>query len=448
MRWLIARIGVATKRLPCQNRWLSGGIVLSITSESKDGYLKTHRSRGLYTAIIGAITGAVSAATASQFSSVLAPLALRLGVAEKAVALTESIKSIAVVFAMLAAPAIIRRCGWRFSFALGALTMLIPQLLMPITGSYALLALLKAIQGFSALLFPLILSLIMEWCSEKNIGLTTALFMGVFYAGGSAGGAVAGAAITRWGWQASFHMLSAAMIVTAVIFMLTVKSDRKPQLREASPRSDRNVYKSVISFKETWLLIIAFLPTIWTIQAIWADVIPFSLNIGYAESNVGGTSSIAATAIVLAAVISGRVSDMSALRVKSPLLGRVAVFSAGMILIITGALIMVFVNFAPPASLVFNSAIFLLSFGAAWGLGSFYCILPELFDGEQTMIANGFIGGIADMAMPLSPAAMAVLGIDLGLWDLAWFSCAVVSLVGLFFAAQFFRRGKNRYSTL
>lgn len=404
--------------------------------------------RGLYTAVIGALTGAVSAATASQFSLVLAPLALRLDVAEKAIALTESVKSVAVVFAMLATPAIIRRCGWRFSFTLGVLTMLIPQLLMPEIESYALLVLLKAIQGFSALLFPLILSLIMEWCSEKNMGLTTALFMGIFYAGGSAGGAMAGEAVTRWGWQASFHTLSAVMAAASVVFLLTVKSYRKPQLRKTSSHNCENTYKSVISLKETWFLIIAFLPTIWTIQAIWADVIPFGLNIGYTESSVGGTSGIAAAAIVVAAVISGRASDMSALRVKTPLFGRIAVFSAGMFLIIASVLIMVFVDLAPPASLAFNSAIFLLSFGAAWGLGSFYCMLPELFDEEQTMTANGFIGGIADMAMPLSPTMMAVLGIGMNLWDIAWLSCAVISLAGLFFAAQIFRRRKNRYSSL
>lgn len=398
-------------------------------------------ARGLYTAIIGALTGAVSAATAGQFSAALAPMAIQFGVSEEAVALTESVKSATVVIAMLVAPEIMRRSSWRFSFMLAALAMLIPQILIPAAESYPLLLALKALQGFSALLFPLILSLIMEWSNDRNMGLTTSVFMGVFYAGGSAGGTAAGVVISRWGWQSSFHALSAAMAVMGIIFLTTIKSARTAVAAEQGALSGSGgVYKSVVRRKETWFLIMAFLPTIWTIQAIWADVIPFGLSIGYTESGVGGTAAISAIAIVIASVLSGRASDYFALRVKPPHVGRMAVFSASMLLIMAGSLLIVFIDLAPPAKSAFNAAIFLLSFGAAWGLGSFYCILPEIFNEEQTITANGFVGGIADMAMPLSPMLMAILGIGMGRWDLSWLSCVAVSIAGLASAAKILRR--------
>lgn len=406
----------------------------------KDG---AHNPRGLYTAVIGALTGAVSAATASQFSAAIIPLAAQSGVTAEAVALTESVKSATVVLAMFSAPEIMRRCGWRISFALGALTMLVPQILLPFVSSYPPLVLLKAVQGFSALLFPLILALIMEWSDEKDIGLTTSLFMGVFYAGGAAGGVVAGAVMSRWSWQFSFHALSVAMLITGAVFLLTVKSGRSAAGSGHEADGARDAYKTVLRRRETWFLILAFLPTIWTIQAIWADVIPFGMSIGYSENSVGGASGASAAAIVIAAVMSGKASDFFAGRMKTRLSGRVAVFSCGMLLIIIGVLMMVMTDVAPPAARSFNLAVFMLSFGAAWGLGSFYCILPELFNEEQTIAANGFIGGAADLAMPLSPALMAVLGIGMNLWDLAWLSCAAISFCGLFFAFRISPPWKN-----
>lgn len=419
---------------PAHRRISEGRNLLNTTKNNNDN----HGWRSWYVAFICAATSAISAATAAQFSATLAPLAAKMGVTEQAIALSDPVKSVIVVIAMLTAPTMIAKKGWRFTFLAGFLTFLIPQLIMPFTSSYAVLLVLKAVQGMSALLFVLMLTLIMEWSSEENMGLATSIFTGAFYAGGVAGGTVAGFAIARWGWESSYHILSAAMVVMAAVFMLTVTSSKNGESAETAS-GDNGDYKYVVRHRLTWLLVIAFLPTVWTIQAIWADMVPFGMGIGYSETETGSVMGLSAVAIVVASVLSGKTSDFFARRSKNKLHGRVAVFSAGMLMIIAGVVIMTMMRIAPPNITSFNFVVFLLSFGAAWGLGSFYCTFPEFFTENQATVANGFIGGIADMAMPLSPIVMAFLGIKMNLWNLAWLSCVAVAVVGLLSASQVFR---------
>ena len=395
--------------------------------------------RGWYIALISAVTAAVSAASASQFSTTLAPLAQKLGVAEDAIALSDPLKSAVVVAAMLMAPTVIKKCGWRVVYILSLLSFLIPQSLMPYAPTYSVFLGLKALQGFSALMFPLLLALIMEWNESHHMGLATSIFTGIFYAGGAVGGTIAGFATIHSGWPFSYHILSIMMTVLSVVFLLTVSSKQAEPIEE-NQTEDKGAYRSVVQSKLTWLLVIAFLPTIWTIQAIWADMVPFGLGLGYSESETGGIMGISAVAILIAALISGKVSDLFSKGSAHKLNARIKVLSVGIVLIALGILAMFAIDMRAPGLFAFNAVTFLLSFGAAWGLGAFYCIIPEVYEGENVTVANGFIGGVADMAMPMSPIVMAVVGIGMNQWHLAWLSCVGVCVVGLWAAYKIIKR--------
>ncbi|HZK02033.1 MAG TPA: hypothetical protein VFC96_04135, partial [Anaerovoracaceae bacterium] len=79
----------------------------------------------------------------------------------------------------------------------------------------------------------------------------------------------------------------------------------------------------------------------------------------------------------------------------------------------------------------FYAAMLLLSFTGAWGLGSFYCILPELMEKSMVEYATGFIGGIADIAMPVGPFVVGVIFGVKGLWMGAWLTCISVCIVSI-----------------
>ena len=395
--------------------------------------------RGWYVALISAVTAAVSAASASQFSTTLAPLALKLGVTEDAIALSDPLKSAVVVAAMLMAPTVIKKCGWRLVYILSLLSFLIPQSLMPYAPTYNAFLGLKALQGLSALMFPLFLALIMEWNESHHMGLATSIFTGIFYAGGAIGGTIAGFATIYSGWAFSYHILSIMMTLLSAVFLLTVSSKQAKPIDESQPQN-KGAYRSVVQNKLTWFLVIAFLPTIWTIQAIWADMVPFGLGLGYSDAETGGIMGISAVAILIAALLSGKASDLFSNRSTHRLNARIKVLSVGTVFIALGVLAMFVIDMRSPGLLAFNTVTFLLSFGAAWGLGAFYCIIPEVYEGEQVTVANGFIGGVADMAMPMSPIVMAIVGIGMNRWHLAWLSCVGVCLVGLWAAYKIIKR--------
>lgn len=395
--------------------------------EKKGGWLGWHIS------IVCALSAAVVAGCTAQFSLTLTPLAQKLGMTEAAIALSDPPSAAMVILAELIAPLVMKKFGVRATFAVSALLFIVPQTLIPYAPNYICLVALKLAQGFCAMLFPLSLSLIVAWSDERSVGLATSIFTGVFYAGGTLGGAVAGVVISLVGWEFSYHALSAAMIAMSALFLSAVRGwpDGVGAEEEAE---GRGAYRSVVFDRRTWFLVLAFLPTIWAIQTIWADMAPFGEYLGYSEAQTGSVMGIAAAAILIAALSSGKASDWFASRSARPLAARVGVLSAGTALIAAGVLVIVLSDLAAPNIAMFYAAVFFLSLGAAWGLGSFYCIIPEIYEGERIAVANGFAGGATDLAMPLSPTFMAIVGIGMGKWSEAWIFCILICAVGLVFS--------------
>ena len=80
---------------------------------------------------------------------------------------------------------------------------------------------------------------------------------------------------------------------------------------------------------------------------------------------------------------------------------------------------------------LFYATAFIFSFGGSWGLGTFYSILPEIFDEERLPIITGLAGGAGDMGMPLAPLLVGVVFGARGMWHLGWSVCIVISLLSI-----------------
>lgn len=395
---------------------------------------------GWYVAFISAISSAVLGSSLSQFSMTLRPLAEQIGVTEAQIALSESLKTGAIVVSMLLAPVMIKKIGMKWTYYLGTGIFLISQTAIPYVESYGVLAFLKIAQSCVGLLFPLLLILIVNSNESRNVGFATAIFTGIFYAGTTIGGTIASMAMSIGGWRFSYHILSLILIVLATIFVLTVPMEGLLQEAPNRERTGKGAYRSVVTNPTTWLLITAFLPTIWTIQAIGGDLTPFGQALGYSEGEMGEIMGLSSLAILVAALVSGKVSDVCASLCENKLVARVWVLALGAVFICAGVLFLLISDVRAPHYGLFNTVSFVLSFGASWGLGSFYCIMPEAYVGEEVGVANAFAGGIADLGMPLALVVMAVLGIQNNLWTLAWLSCAVISVLGVVAAALIVRQ--------
>ena len=96
---------------------------------------------------------------------------------------------------------------------------------------------------------------------------------------------------------------------------------------------------------------------------------------------------------------------------------------------------------------VFFALTFLLTFFGAWGLGVFYSILPEMFRPDEVSSVTGIAGGLADLGMPIGPTVVGVIFGAGGRWDLGWYSCGAIALVGILFNLALMAHNKKRLKT-
>lgn len=267
----------------------------------------------------------------------------------------------------------------------------------------------------------------MSWVREKDHGLATAVFNGIFYGGAGIGGTFSGYMIANFGWVQSYWGLALLQLVTAIIWLFTVK--------EKSITVSTEEKKSNISIAEmlkkpaVWLLVIAFIATTWAVQSISVDMPLFSSYLGYGELESGKIMSAITVGIVAACIISGKASDFFAYSAKNKGVARIAIYMLGCIIMIFSVAMLLILDLS--SFLIFYIAVLLFSFGASWGLGAFYCILPELFDEDILPVVTGFIGGFGDAGMTIGPIFVGIIFGVRGYWSIGWSLCIIVALFSL-----------------
>lgn len=379
---------------------------------------------GWYVVFMNAFIGCVLSAGFPQSSMTAQYLAERMQVSQEAILMGDTIKTIGIIVSMLISGVVYKKIGAKKTFLLGMAAVIIPLAMTPYIKSIVLLYVLKFFQGLASIIFPIFLLIIMGWIDEKNRGLSTAVFNGVFYGGAGIGGTFSGYVIASFGWVESYWALAALQLVTAVIWIFTVKEN--PKTNGAGEETTGAVsFGDMLKMPIVWYLVFGFLATTWCVQAISVDMPLFGSFLGYGEMETGKIMSAITIGIVASCIISGKASDVFAQRSKSKAMARVYVLMVGSIIIV-GAVGMILTldltNFT-----VFYMAVFGFSFGAAWGLGAFYSILPELFDGETLPVATGITGGFGDAGMTFAPVVVGIVFGVKGFWNIGWGLCAVVA---------------------
>ena len=112
------------------------------------------------------------------------------------------------------------------------------------------------------------------------------------------------------------------------------------------------------------------------------------------------------------------------------------------VIIILSSLMLIFLDLTSFA--LFYAAAFFFSFGGSWGLGTFYSVLPELFDDEKLPMVTGLTGGAGDLGMTAAPFLVGVVFGVRGLWSLGWSVCIAVALLSLFACVILLKITKER----
>lgn len=155
----------------------------------------------------------------------------------------------------------------------------------------------------------------------------------------------------------------------------------------------------------------------------------YAKALGFSDIDTGKIMSVTTLGILLACVLSGKLSDMAAGRLENRAAARITVLMVGPIIILASVFLLLL--FHTSGLFFFTLCTLFLSFGSAWGFGSYYCILPEIFSEEELPVVTGLSGGLADTAMPLAPLAVGVVFGMRGLWTFGWATCIAVALISL-----------------
>lgn len=390
---------------------------------------KISQKKAWYIVLISSLMGCSISAAFPQFSMTVTKVAENTGLSESFLLTSDTVKSAAIVLAMLCSGFMYKKLGARIIFVISLICTALPQFTLPFISSPAIFMLLKVMQGFASVIFPVLLLIIMDVISERQSGLATAVFNGIFYSGGGIGGTLAGFFISEYGWMSSYFSLGVIELIIGIIWLMTVKDTSKEREHEEERIEERSSSLSLLKMPVVWLLIVAFISTTFVIQAITVDMPLFSEWLGYNEMETGRINTAVTIGLLAACLVSGRISDMVALRMSNKGRARVLVMAVGPVIIALSSLMLIVLDLTSFG--LFYVTAFLFSFGGSWGLGTFYSILPEIFDEDKLPIVTGIAGGAGDMGMPAAPLLVGVIFGARGMWHMGWAVCIIIAVLSL-----------------
>ncbi len=389
---------------------------------------------GWYVAILSALVGCVLSAGFPQFSMTVGYLAEKMQVSQEILLTGDTVKSIAVVLAMWMSGICYKKLGLYKTIIVGTGVTIIPQFIYPYTNSLTVFFILKFVQGFTSIIFPVMMLTMMDWVEETQTGFVTAAFNGIFYGGAGIGATASGYIINKMGWVASYYAVGIALAVLTLVWVLTVKE--RPHTAAESIQEDQVSeggkglsIPQLLKLPKVYCLILGFIPTTFAVQAISIDLPLYGSFLGYNEIQVGSIGTAVTIGMVISCLVSGKCADLFAARSESKGAARVGVMLAGCVLVVLSVAFLL--TAASKSYTLLYIAVLLFSFGGSWGLGVFYSILPDVFDGDTLPVATGFIGGFGDMMMPIAPLVVGVLFGVKGFWTMGWGVCAALALIGV-----------------
>lgn len=390
--------------------------------------------------ITAAIFGCAISAAFPQFSLTVWDLSHRSGIPVDTLLVSDTVKSIGIILSMMCSGFAYRRFGVTPVFAWSLVATAAPQFLMPWVNSVVALMVLKVFQGTAALIFPVFLVIIMERVRDRDRGLATAVFNGVFYSGGGAGGALSGMVQSSSSWVYTYFVLGLIMIILGALWYLCLCGFgwRKSVGPEAAPNAppDSETTSTApgpreksakIPFGRTILISIGLFAATFTIQAVTVDMPVFSVALGYDSVSVAQISIFVTVAMILGCVAAGKVSDLMSSSLKDRETARLYAMLPGYMII---ACSVPFFMFGAHEGLpAFCALVFALTFGGSFSLGAFYPVIPDLFEEKSVPVVTGIAGGTGDIGMPVAPLIVGVAFGIRGRWDLGWGSCLVFAII-------------------
>jgi MFS family permease len=405
------------------------------TLYAKETSGRAHRIKSRVFVLTSALFGCAITCAFPQFSLSVPDYARASGLPESLILFSDTVKSAGIVCSMLVSGFAYRRLGLGFVFLTSLAATVLPQFIIPHCANAAALLGLKFFQGVSALIFPVLIVLIMRFADERDRGLATALFNGIFYAGGGLGATFAGFVSAAAGWMGAFKILGLVMLAAGLCWAVSYRVTEKSRAR--SMPAARNLQKPPVrtakkaraargDAMKIALLAVALFAFTFANQGVAVDMPLFANFLGYGAESVAKISIGISIAMLLGSVLSGKLSDRMA---EARTGGRLFAILPGYASLMLGSILLALSDGANHA--LFVCAAFTVSFASCWGLGAVYPLIPDIFGEESAPIATGVVGGVGDIGMPLAPLVIGVCFGARGAWFAGWLMCLLFAAVSL-----------------
>lgn len=397
-----------------------------------------HKSYPWLLVVFYSLLGIFFPAAVTQFCMVVSDLAEALHVEERIILLADSSRAVCLVCAMFLSSYVYKRFGLRKTMALGLAFQILPQFFIPLAVRFQCLPMffvLKGMQGLNAMAFPLYISTITLWISERYVALATAIFNGSFIAGSGVGAWISGKIVPILGWQSSFFAIGGLCLFLAIPVLLITRDkiaySAAPELSEDvdSRKAKRAVYGPIVRQPITWILVITLIANTWVAQAVTVDMSVYANSIGFNYGQTGNLMLAISVVTVVSSVLAGAVSDWFAARAKNKVRNRSFIMGLGYLLSAVSAFFLPFVARTGYMSLMLTSC--LMMFGASWGAGVFWALPVEVYSPEDNVAGTAFCSGAANVPNPIAPMVVGVILGSAGMWTEGWLTCAAVSLLSM-----------------
>lgn len=371
-------------------------------------------------------------AAVTQYSMVVGDVAEALHVPQQTVLLTDNVRAVCLVCAMFLANFMYRKLGLRKTMALGLFFQIFPQFVTPLAvrlGCLPALFILKGMQGLNSMAFPLYISTISLWISERYAGLATAIFNGSFAAGSGIGSWIAGKIVPSFGWEASFYVVGGMCLILAIPVLLITRDKPHTPVARTEKADKKGTYAAIVQQPITWILIAALIANTWVTQAITVDMSVYASNMHYPSEEIGNLMLAISFMTVISSILAGGVSDWAASRSKNTVKARSLIMASGYALSAIGAAILPFSAGTGYVPMLLSSCA--MMFGASWACGVFWALPVEVYSAEDHVSGTAFCSGASNIPNPIATMVVGVLLGANGHWTAGWMTCAVVSLFSM-----------------
>lgn len=324
------------------------------------------------------------------------------------------------------------RFGWRKTFSFAMVLFLTSVFLIPQMESYALILLLRFLQGFG-LVVTITNSLVCSWFPTNQRGLASGVLLGCIALGAAAGNWLASLLTPLYGWQLNFYILGVVTVIGAVVFLLLVKDPPAPSDTdtdgEETPIVKLKPGQIVYLHPIMLLLGLAMFCVFFNVYGQYSFLATYLYDVGYTTEQVGMIGFWNGLIGLVSTPFGGWAGD-ALIRRGIPTI-KARAYSMAVVAFLVGGLGSLLMPSLAPVSLPMAVIPALI---AGWGCPAAngpICSMPsDVFGSKIGGSAVGFVLLIAGAGGAIAPIAVPAVSASLG-WHAGWYLTAAAALTGL-----------------